>query len=92
VINLKDILNGEAHDAASLVNYLHFNADNDKTTLYISSDGKFTNHSVGWENHETFLPQTTHIVEFIGVNLSQGNMTDAQIIQNLLSQKQLITD
>jgi hypothetical protein len=86
VIDLKDLLNGESHDAESLVNYLHFSVDGDKTTMYVSADGKFSEGNVD-------LANTTQQIEFVGVDLTAGgSMNDMQVIQNLLSNHQLITD
>ncbi len=92
VINVKDLLNGESHDAASLVNYLHFSVGEGKTTMYVSADGNFTEHQVGAGNQAEVLANTTQQIEFIGVDLTAGSMSDAQVIQNLLSQNKLITD
>jgi hypothetical protein len=86
VIDLKDLLNGESHNAESLVNYLHFSVDGDKTTMYVSADGKFSEGNVD-------LANTTQQIEFVGVDLTAGgSMNDMQVIQNLLSNHQLITD
>ena len=92
VINLKDLLNGESHDPESLVNYLHFSVEGGKTTMYVSADGQFTEHEVGSGDKSALLSQTTQQIEFIGVDLTAGSMSDAQVIQNLLSQNKLITD
>lgn len=92
VINVKDLLNGESHDAASLVNYLHFSVGDGKTTMYVSADGNFTDHAVGSGEQAAYLPHTTQQIEFIGVDLTAGSMSDAQVIQNLLSQNKLIAD
>jgi hypothetical protein len=87
VLDLRDLLQGEAHDAISvgnLQNYLHFEAAGGNTTIQISSGGGFVNgYNVGAVDQTIVLQ---------GVNLLSGFSTDLQVIQDLLNRGKLVTD
>jgi len=78
VLDLRDLLQGEAATAVSLDNYLSFNVSGGNTTISISSS---PNGPVEQQ------------ITLAGVDLAAGtNGTDAAIIQNLLNGNKLITD
>jgi Mg-chelatase subunit ChlD len=87
VLDLRDLLQGEAHDAISvgnLQNYLHFETAGGNTTIQISSGGGFVNgYNVGAVDQTIVLQ---------GVNLLSGFSTDLQVIQDLLNRGKLVTD
>ncbi|MFA6041519.1 MAG: type I secretion C-terminal target domain-containing protein, partial [Methylophilus sp.] len=92
VLNLKDLLVGEAHNGDALDNYLHFESDGSKTTIYISNTGAFAdNHNVGAPTADVASHDVQQIV-LKGVDLTAGFTTDAQVINNLIAQNKLITD
>ena len=81
VLDLRDLLVGEAHsgaNAGNLANYLHFNYDatTNTTTVNVSS------HAAGVDQ----------IITLAGVNLVGALSTDQAIIQDLLTKGKLITD
>lgn len=92
-INLKDLLVGESNDAETLSNYLHFETDGDKTTVHISAEGKFAHDAGGELDANSVAENTTQIIQLDGVDLTGGgSASDLQVIQNLISNNQLITD
>lgn len=92
-IDLKDMLVGESHDAETLSNYLHFETDGDKTTVHVSSEGKFAHTDSGDVDTSSVPDNTTQTIELDGVDLTAGgSMSDLQVIQNLISTNQIITD
>ena len=87
VIDLRDLLQGETHGAATvgnLQNYLHFEASGGNTTIQISSTGGFVN------GYNTGAVDQTIVLQ--GVNLLAGMSTDQQVIQDLLNKGKLVTD
>jgi len=87
VIDLRDLLQGEHHDAATvgnLQNYLHFETSGGNTTIQISSTGGFVN------GYNTGAVDQTIVLQ--GVNLLAGMTTDQQVIQDLLNKGKLVTD
>jgi hypothetical protein len=87
VIDLRDLLQGESHGAATvgnLQNYLHFETAGGNTTVQISSTGGFVNGYNAGAVDQTIVLQ--------GVNLLAGMSTDQQVIQDLLDRGKLVTD
>ncbi|WP_417069543.1 retention module-containing protein [Niveibacterium terrae] len=95
-LDLRDLLQGESHfgqDPGNLANYLHFEATTSggvtSTVVHVSSSGGFTGgtYNAGHEDQTIVLT---------GVNLlidgSTSLLNDANIINNLLTNKNLITD
>jgi Ca2+-binding RTX toxin-like protein len=80
ILDLSDLLVGE--DVGSLENYLHFESDGTHTTLFIDVDGGSTGGLDVKNNDEQQI-----ILE--GVNLTG---TDAEIINTLLTNNNLIVD
>ena len=81
VLNLKDLLQGESSNAASLDNYLHFNFENNSTVISVSTNGQA---NAGVVDQKIVLEN---------VDLTAGNtLTDLQVIQNLLSNNAISTD
>jgi Ca2+-binding RTX toxin-like protein len=90
-LDLRDLLTGESHTAASLDNYLHFEVTGGNTIVHISSAGGFG------DNNPINVPVSavteTQQIVMVGVDLSAGNLTtDQQIIQSLINNQKLITD
>jgi len=87
VLDLRDLLQGETHDAitvGNLQNYLHFETSGGNTTVQISSSGGFVNgYNVGAVDQTIVLQ---------GVNLLSGLSTDQQVIKDLLDRGKLVTD
>jgi VCBS repeat-containing protein len=89
VLDLRDILQGEKHDASNpndignLLNFLHVEKSNGNTVLHVSTGGEFTNgsYNAGNENQTIILH---------GVDLTGANDTD--IIKNLLNNQNLRVD
>ncbi|HYG32261.1 MAG TPA: type I secretion C-terminal target domain-containing protein, partial [Methylophilaceae bacterium] len=94
VLDLRDLLVGEAANAASLDNYLHFEVTGGNTIIHISSSGGFgdnNNISIGSAGVST-ATETQQIV-LQGVDATAlGFTTDQQIIQALLDNNKLVTD
>ncbi|MEQ1488662.1 MAG: type I secretion C-terminal target domain-containing protein, partial [Methylotenera sp.] len=91
-LNLKDLLIGESASADVLDNYLHFNFTSGATIISISSAGNFADNNAAGQPYTAISVNTDQQIVFAGVDLTVGLMTDAQVIQNLLSQQKLITD
>jgi hypothetical protein len=92
VLNIKDLLQGEAANATSLDNYLHFQFSGGNTTMYVSATGAFSdNNNVGAPPANVANNDVQQIV-FTGVDLIGTSTTDQQVIANLLAQQKLITD
>lgn len=88
-LNLSDLLQGESSSADSLENYLHFNFQSGNTVISVSSAGLFAdNNNVG----SMFGSATDQQIILLGVDLIGASATDAQVLQNLLTQQKLITD
>ncbi|MCD4502760.1 VCBS domain-containing protein [Chromobacterium piscinae] len=79
VLDLKDLLQGESHNAASLEGYLNFHKEGANTVIDVHHQGQGT-------------PVTQQIV-LQNVDLTQGaTLSDAQVLKNLLNHGQLHTD
>jgi Ca2+-binding RTX toxin-like protein len=86
-LDLRDLLQGETHDAitvGNLQNYLHFESAGGNTTVQISSSGGFVNGYNAGAVDQTIVLQ--------GVNLLSGFSTDLQVIKDLLDRGKLVTD
>jgi hypothetical protein len=82
ILNLRDLLVGEAHtgtSAGNLASYLHFNYSGGNTTVSVNS-----NAAGGVEQ--------TIVLQGVDVTLGGTLTTDQQIIQDLLTKGKLITD
>jgi T1SS-143 domain-containing protein len=87
MIDLTDLLQGEGkigNNAGNLTNYLYFVYDGTDTTLYISVDGDFVG---GYES--SAVDQT---IVFSGVDLTDGFSSQADIIESLLTNGNLLVD
>ncbi len=92
VLDLRDLLTGEANTGGSLDNYLHFEKSGSDTILYVSSNGSFGDgNNVGAPN-ATVLANDVQQIRFAGVDLIGGLTSDQQVIQSLITQQKLITD
>jgi VCBS repeat-containing protein len=103
VLNLKDLLVGEANNGNSLDGYLHvvFNSTTNSTIIQINTAGAFTHGHVaetitGATNFSSAFADVSGAVNqqivLTGVNLTTLGTSDAQIINNLIAQQKLITD
>lgn len=92
VLNLKDLLVGEAASADSLDNYLHFNFANGDTTVYISTTGQFADAANIGAPNVSISSATEQKIVLTGVDLTAGFTNDTQVIQSLLTQQKLVTD
>uniref|UniRef100_UPI0013009E11 beta strand repeat-containing protein n=1 Tax=Rhodoferax ferrireducens TaxID=192843 RepID=UPI0013009E11 len=92
VLNLKDLLTGEANNGTSLDNYLHFNFAGGNTTLYVSTTGAFGDNNLVATNPATVTNNDVQQIVFTGVNLTSGFTSDSQVINDLISKGKLITD
>jgi Ca2+-binding RTX toxin-like protein len=91
-LDLRDLLTGESHTAASLDNYLHFEVTGGNTIVHISSSGGFGGNGVVNAVVSGSATETQQIV-LVAVDLSVGGLTtDQQIIQSLINNQKLITD
>ena len=93
-LDLRDLLTGEAFNAASLDNYLHFEVTGGNTIVHISSNGGFAGGgTVGIGSSGVPITNETQQIVLTGVELNTGGMTtDQQIIQSLINNQKLITD
>ncbi|QID17096.1 retention module-containing protein [Nitrogeniibacter mangrovi] len=87
-IDLRDLLQGEAHAGTSMGNldhYLHFEHSGGDTLVHVSSSGGFAGgYSAGSEDATIVLD---------GVDVFSGGLsTDQQVIQDMLTKGKLITD
>ncbi len=91
-LDLRDLLIGElGATAAVLDNYLHFELVGADTVLHVSSAGGFgDNNNIG--GGAPVPGSETQTIVFTGVDLTSGFTTDQQLIQDLLTNKQIITD
>jgi len=94
VLDLRDLLTGEAHTATSLDNYLHFEYTGGNTIVHISSTGGFAdNNAVSVGAAGVSSATETQQIVLVGVDLRAGSLTtDQQIIQSLIDNQKLITD
>jgi hypothetical protein len=83
ILDLRDLLQGETKVPAALTKYLHFESDGTDTTIHVSSNGGFTSGFDAAQTDQQIILQGVDIV---------GAQTDQQIIQTLISNKQLLTD
>ena len=93
-LDLRDLLQGESHlgqDPGNLTNYLHFETTTSggvtSTVVHVSSNGGFTGGSYNG-GHE----DQTIVLSNIDLTLGHSLLNDAAIINNLLTNKNLITD
>ena len=88
VLDLRDLLQGEAHtgsNVGNLGNFLQFETVSGNTLLHISSTGAYNSGYTAAKDDQTITLQ--------GVDLSSNSsLTNTQIIQNLLAAGKLITD
>jgi len=87
-IDLRDLLQGEAHtgtDAGNLGNFIHFEQSGANTVVHVSSSGGFAGgYTAGSEDATIVLD---------GVDVFSGGLSnDQQVIQDLLTKGKLITD
>jgi hypothetical protein len=92
VLDIKDLLIGESHNAASLDNYIHFQVSGGNTTMYISSTGAFGDNNVVGAPNATVTANTVQNIVFTGVDLIGTATSDLQVLQNLINNNKLITD
>lgn len=92
VLDLRDLLTGETHDAASLDNYLHFNFTGGNTVIYVSQTGAFSDSNAAGGLPANVSSNDVQQIVLTGVNLVGSHSTDQQIIQDLLNNNKLITD
>jgi Ca2+-binding RTX toxin-like protein len=83
-LDLRDLLTGEAHTAASLDNFLHFEKSGSDTIVHVSSNGGFSSGYNSANEVQTITLQ--------GVDLVGGFTSDLDVIQNLINNQKLITD
>jgi hypothetical protein len=83
-LDLRDLLTGEAHTAASLDNFLHFEKSGSDTIVHVSSDGGFSSGYNSANEVQTITLQ--------GVDLVGSFTSDLDVIQNLINNQKLITD
>ena len=92
VLDLRDLLVGEDHSGESLDNYLHFEFSGGDTTVYISTTGAFNDgNNTGAPTGDVSSNDVQQIV-LSGIDLTSGFSTDAEVINNLIAQQQIITD
>jgi hypothetical protein len=89
VLDLRDLLSGENHDAGTgnLSSYLHFEKTGADTKVHISSTGGFSAGYMSGAEDQTVILQGVDLYAIVGTNA-----TDQQIIQDLLNKGKLITD
>jgi Ca2+-binding RTX toxin-like protein len=83
-LDLRDLLTGEAHTAASLDNFLHFEKSGSDTIVHVSSNGGF---SSGYN-----FANEVQTITLQGVDLIGSSTTDLDVIQTLINNQKLITD
>jgi len=93
VLDLRDLLQGEANTTGSLQNYLEFDKTSSpgNTILHISSTGGFTGgtYSAAAEDQQIVFQGVTDLGNSLGLGTAAS---DAQIIQELINRGKLITD
>ena len=92
VLNIRDLISGEAHTASSLDNYVHFQFAGGNTTMYISSTGAFGDNNAVGAPIAAVTSNTVQNVVFVGVNLVGSATSDLQVLQSLIDNNKLITD
>ena len=83
-LDLRDLLQGE--NSGNLTQYLHFEKSGSDTIVHISSAGKFTGLAADYKGAE----DQTIILK--NVDLGATGSNDQTVIQNLLNNKNLLTD
>jgi hypothetical protein len=83
-LDLRDLLTCEAHTAASLDNFLHFEKSGSDTIVHVSSNGGF---SSGYN-----FANEVQTITLQGVDLIGSSTTDLDVIQTLINNQKLITD
>jgi len=92
ILDLRDLLVGEDYSGESLDNYLHFEVSGGDTTIYVSTSGAFNNgNSTGAPTANVSNNDVQQIV-LTGVDIVGGLGTDAEVINNLIAQQQILTD
>jgi hypothetical protein len=92
ILNIKDLLTGEAANAASLDNYLHFQFSGGNTTIYLSAAGAFSDNNVVGAPPTNVANNDVQQIVLTGVNLVGTFTTDQQVIADLITKQKLITD
>ncbi|MDT7850491.1 Ig-like domain-containing protein [Methylophilus sp. VKM B-3414] len=89
VLDIRDLLQGE--NPTNLVNYMHFEKSGSDTIIHISSNGGFANdaHNVSGAFNSG---QETQTIVVAGVDLTNGQTSDAAVIANLLTQQNIVVD
>ncbi|MDF0376592.1 Ig-like domain-containing protein, partial [Methylophilus sp. YYY-1] len=89
VLDIRDLLQGE--NPNNLVNYMHFEKSGSDTIIHISSNGGFANdaHNVSGAFNSG---QETQTIVVAGVDLTNGQTSDAAVIANLLTQQNIVVD
>jgi len=91
-LDLRDLLSSSATTADALDNYLHFQYSGGNTTIYVSTNGAFSNNNAAGGLPSNVSSNDVQQIVLQGVNLVGSSTTDQQVIQNLLNQGKLITD
>ena len=81
---MRDLLQGE--HSGNLSQYLHFEKSGKDTVLHISSAGKFTG------NAADYAPNEDQTIILKNVDLGATGSNDLKVIQELLQNKNLLTD
>jgi len=88
IIDLAELLSGEGkigdNNVGNLVNFLHFEFDGTNTNLYINSNGDFQG---GYD-----VTNLDQMIVFNNVDLTAEASSDQQIIENLLTNGNLLVD
>ena len=92
ILNIKDLLTGEAANATSLDNYLHFQFSGGNTTIYLSATGAFSDNNVVGAPPTNVANNDVQQIVLTGVNLVGTFTTDQQVIADLITRQKLITD
>lgn len=88
VLDLRDLLQGESHQGNSvgnLLSFIHFQSTGGDTTVQISSGGGFASGYNAGAVDQTIVLQGADLT-------AAGSLTDAQVIQNLLTAGKLQVD
>jgi hypothetical protein len=88
ILDLRDLLQGETNDAASLTDFLHFSQNGSDVVVQVSSNGGFAGGFDTGAVDQTITLQG----QWADLTASGGLSSDQQIIQDLLSKGKLVTD
>ncbi len=95
-LDLRDLLVGEFHSGAAVGNldhYLLFEKSGTNTVIHISSTGQFTTDTAGFGSiSASNAAKVDQTITLNSVDLTAGQSTDQQVIQNLLTNGKLLTD